>query len=44
MKCQSEGCKNEATNFIWCDKCLNELGEYIEEHGMGFVPKKFLKV
>ena len=34
MKWQSEGCPNEATNFIWCDKCLEELGEYIETHSI----------
>jgi len=38
MKCISPECENDATDCFWCDKCLDELGNYIEEHGMGFIP------
>ncbi len=30
-KCLSPDCPNSATG-IWCEKCLVELGEYIEQH------------
>jgi hypothetical protein len=39
MKCQTEGCSNKATNFIWCDKCVEELEEYIEEQDIKFKEK-----
>lgn len=37
MKCRSPECKNEGIqqNFGWCEKCLNELGEFIEQNPIG---------
>lgn len=32
MKCQSPECQNEAITFGWCNKCLDELGDFIEQN------------
>jgi hypothetical protein len=34
MKCQSDGCQNEAKNLIWCEKCFDEIGEFVEKEGI----------
>lgn len=38
-KCSSPECQNQ-TDAIWCEKCLGELGELIEQNSIGYLPKR----
>lgn len=41
-KCQSRDCDNIISQEeVFCESCLNKLGELVEQHPLGFVPSKF---
>lgn len=40
-KCISPDCTNQVeSGHPWCEKCLDELGNYIEQHPIGYVPRR----
>lgn len=39
-KCAHKDC-NEYTTHMWCEKHLNELGDFIEQNPIGFAPGRF---
>ncbi len=40
LRCRTKDCKREAGSTGWCEKCLDELSEHIEQHPLGCVPTR----